>query len=633
MTASRRLPLFFAVLIGAVVWSADRASAGTGYNRVNLVSDLPGVAAHTDPNLKNPWGMAFTAASPFWVSDNLTGVATIYDGAGVAQALVVTIPPPGGGAPPSAPTGMVFNAAAGDFAGAHFIFATEDGTVAGWSIGTSAVLQVDNAASGAVYKGLALGNNGSGNFLYATNFNAGRVDVFDHNFTPVILPGAFTDPTLPSGFAPFGIQNIGGVLFVTYAKQDAGKRDPVPGPGNGFVDEFDPNGTFLRRFVSQGVLNSPWGLALAPGTFGDLSGDLLVGNFGDGTIHGFNPATGALVGTLNDGGSHPIVVEGLWGLLFGNGRTDAAQNELFFTAGIPGSGSVEDHGLFGKFTTIIPIPVASSDFDGDGLADKAVFRPGMGTFGAWYVKKSNGSGDLAVQWGASGDVPVAGNYAGDARADFAVFRPSDGTWYVRSAEGVSQPPVQWGASSDVPVPGQYGGDTRIDFAVWRPSNGTWYVRTAEAMLLPSVQWGTAGDIPVPGDYDGDAVTDMAVFRPSNGTWYVRFSGGGTAAIVWGASGDIPVAADFTGDGRADYGIFRPSTGTWYVKSSATLTELPSVAWGASGDVPLPAQMAGDGRADNVVWRPSNGNWYVRSAEGLFLPSVPWGASGDIPIAH
>ena len=355
MTPPRRLPVLFAVLIGTVVWSADRVSAGTGYNQVNLVSDGAALAAHIDPNLKNPWGVAFGPTGPFWVSDNRTGLATLYNGSGVPSALVVTIPPPGGGTPPSSPTGIVFNGTSG-FLGALFLFATEDGTISGWSSGTSAILRVDNSASGAVYKGLAPGNNGFGNFLYATNFSANRIDVFDTNFSPVLLGGTFTDPSIPAGFAPFGIQNISGFLFVTYAKQGPVTGDDVPGPGNGFVDVFNANGIFLKRLVSAGVLNSPWGVAQAPANFGDLSGALLVGNFGDGKINGFNPITGALLGTLNDGVGNPIVVQGLWGLLFGHGGEGGAPDELFFTAGIPGPDSIEDHGLFGKFTALLPAP-------------------------------------------------------------------------------------------------------------------------------------------------------------------------------------------------------------------------------------------------------------------------------------
>jgi uncharacterized protein (TIGR03118 family) len=326
--------------------------AGAQYVQNNLVSDLPGVATFTDPNLVNPWGLASSAGSPIWVSDNKTGVSTLYNGAGVAQAIVVTIPPPLGGSPPSAPTGVVFNGTA-SFGGSHFIFATEDGTISAWTSGTSAVLQVDNSPFGAVYKGLAIGNNGTTDLIYASNFNAGTVDVFNSSFAPASLPaGAFTDPNLPKGYAPFGIQNIGGQIFVTYAMQDAAKHDDVAGAGHGFVDVYNTNGVLLERLISRGALNSPWGLALAPSNFGPFSNDLLVGNFGDGMINVFDITSGAFLGQLDSSGS-PITIEGLWGLRFGNGGNGGATDQLFFSAGIPGpGGQTEDHGLFGDISAV-----------------------------------------------------------------------------------------------------------------------------------------------------------------------------------------------------------------------------------------------------------------------------------------
>lgn len=203
-----------------------------------------------------------------------------------------------------------------------------------------------------MYKGLALGNNGSGNFLYAANFFSGKIDVFDNTFAPAMLAGGFTDPNLPSGYAPFNIQNIGGKLYVTYAKQDAAKQDDVDGPGNGYVDTYDFNGQLIQRLVSNGPLNSPWGLALAPSTFGPLGGDLLVGNFGDGTINGFNPITGAFIGSLAGLQGQPIVIPGLWGLTFGNGGNGGDPNSLYLTAGIPGPGNLEDHGLFAQIQAV-----------------------------------------------------------------------------------------------------------------------------------------------------------------------------------------------------------------------------------------------------------------------------------------
>jgi uncharacterized protein (TIGR03118 family) len=338
--------------------SALPAFSGGIYSQTNLVSDIPGEALFTDPSLVNPWGLSDSATSPWWISDNGTGLSTLYSGTGAKVALTVTVPPPSGGTPPSAPTGQIFNTTS-DFsvggAASNFIFATEDGTISARTTGTTVTLEVDNSGSGAVYKGLALGNNGTANFLYAANFNSGNIDVFNASFAPTTLAGNFTDPTLPSGYAPFNVDNIGGVLYVTYALQDAAKHDDVAGLGNGYVDEFDTNGNFIGRLISNGPLDSPWGLALAPADFGTFSNDLLVGNFGNGMINAFNPSTGVLLGDLTDASGDPIVDQGLWGLAFGNGSGSGATNTLYFTAGIPGTGNVEDHGLFGDIV-VTPEP-------------------------------------------------------------------------------------------------------------------------------------------------------------------------------------------------------------------------------------------------------------------------------------
>jgi len=328
--------------------------AGAGYVVDKLVSDLPGVAATVDPNLVNPWGLTRTPTSPWWVSDNGTGVSTLYNSAGqpfpVGAPLVVTIPNPTGPLP-SAPTGLVFNGTP-SFGGARFIFSTEDGTIAARIAGTVAPVQA--IVPGAIYKGLAIGNNGVQDLLYATDFHGGKIDVFNSNFALTAVPGGFTDPNLPAGYAPFGIQNINGQLYVTYALQDAAKEDDVAGPGHGFVDIFNTDGVLQSRFASDATLNSPWGLALAPGNFGQFSNDLLIGNFGDGTISAFNLATSNFEGQLDNQDGSLLHIDGLWALQFGGGPGSAsgATNHLYFTAGLDD----ESHGLFG----FIAVPEPSS---------------------------------------------------------------------------------------------------------------------------------------------------------------------------------------------------------------------------------------------------------------------------------
>jgi uncharacterized protein (TIGR03118 family) len=349
------IALMLAVFSLTMVTLPAQATSIT-FKQVNLVSDIPGLALSTDSDLVNPWGISHSATSPFWVSDNGKGVSTLYNGAGAKQALVVTIPPPAGSPPGTTakPTGQVFNGTA-DFAvtngttsaPSRFIFATEDGTISGWNPTvdpTHAILAADNSASEAIYKGLAIGANASGNFLYAANFHGGTIDVFDMNFQQVQLAGSFSDPNIHRGFAPFNIQNLGGKLYVTYAKQDADGEDDVSGPGNGYVDIFDTNGNLLQRLASRGRLNSPWGLAFAPPSFGAFAGDLLVGNFGDGRINVVDPVSGEFLDQLRDANNRPITIDGLWGLLVGNGGNGGDVDKVYFTAGL----NDEANGLFGS---------------------------------------------------------------------------------------------------------------------------------------------------------------------------------------------------------------------------------------------------------------------------------------------
>lgn len=355
-------------------------SATNAYIQHNLVADTSGIADLTDPNLVNPWGIAISATSPFWISDNGTGLATIYSTSSSATVTIsatkVSIPPGAATGDKTGPvSGQVNNSTTvfvlANGTKASFIFCTEDGTISAWNGGTAATNEVDNSSKGAVYKGLALGGTATAPQLYVANFNAGTVEVYDGNFAPVTLAsGAFTDSQLPAGFAPFNIANINGKLYVAYAKQDAMKHDDVAGPGNGYIDVYDMNGGSLQRLVISGALNSPWGMAIAPANFGVFSNDLLVGNFGNGQINAYDPSAGTSLGALQNTNGNTISISGLWALQVGNGKSGGDTNAVYFTAG-PGG---EAHGLFGSLQAG-PVPAT-----GTPILNGADFAPGIAEY-------------------------------------------------------------------------------------------------------------------------------------------------------------------------------------------------------------------------------------------------------------
>ena len=339
-----------AILAGLVLAVPLPAQEHNSYTVTNLVSDQAGVAEHQDSSLVNAWGLTSAPTSPWWVADNGTDVATVYRADGTKVPLTVDVR--------NAPTGAVANTGTNfpvtngtSSAPARFIFSTEEGTILGWnpSISASAVLAA--TGPGAIYKGLAIASTTNGDFLYATDFHNRRIDVYDGSFNPVTADAAFVDTEIPDDYAPFGIQNVEGRIVVTYAQQDEEGEDDVAGQGHGFVDVFDATGTLLARIAEHGQLNSPWGIALAPSNFGAFSGDLLIGNFGDGRINAYEPKEDGsfeLVGPLRTSDHKRIVIDGLWALQFGKGAdANGPTNTLFFTAG-PDD---ESHGLFGTIVS------------------------------------------------------------------------------------------------------------------------------------------------------------------------------------------------------------------------------------------------------------------------------------------
>jgi len=374
-----------AVIVGASILGTAVGGQAEGFLETDLVAnkspltDSNGVvhkAPIQDPNLLNPWGLTTSPTSPFWVADNGAGVSTLYNTAGTRQSLVVSIPAPndplGNG---GTPTGAVFNIAASPLkafqisgvaadgktpitAPALFLFATEDGTILGWNpavnpVGdakpqsTHAIIAVDHSMGGAVYKGMAIATDVLGTpRLYVTNFHSGTVEVYDTGFAPATPLGAFADPHLPRNYAPFNIALVGGRLLVTFAVQDADKHDDVAGMGHGIVDTFDLGGQSFQRLIQHGQLNSPWGVAVAPVSFGTLAGSLLIGNFGNGHINAYNPTTGEFIDKLRDSGGQAIVIDGLWSLRVGNGGNGGKTDTVYFTAG-PND---EQDGLFGSLT-------------------------------------------------------------------------------------------------------------------------------------------------------------------------------------------------------------------------------------------------------------------------------------------
>jgi uncharacterized protein (TIGR03118 family) len=429
------------------------AQAGNSYTQSNLVSDGTVRAQQTDPNLINPWGIAIGQQTPFWINAAGTGLSEVYDEGG-NKKFVVTIPAATGSNSTGSPTGIAYNSSTGDFVlkqggPALFIFDSLDGTISGWNTSlTNAQKVVDNSASGAVYTGLAIENNGTANYILAANFAQNEIDVFDNEFARITLSGHFVDPNLPSGYAPFNVHVLNNQVYVMYDLQTPGGGPPTTGAGTGFVSVFDTNGNFLKRAISGGKLNAPWGIALAPSSFGVFGGDLLFGNFGDGTINAFDPATFTFKGQLQDANGKTIVNDRLWEILFGqNGTGDTST--LYFSAGV----NEEKGGLFGAINVTAPanagdfqigvsVPTLTLTQGASGTATISVM-PENGFKSAVSLSVSGLPAGLTFQFAPSSVTPTAGSAVSSilTLSPTTYTPPPPGPYSARSHAGSTVKPI------------------------------------------------------------------------------------------------------------------------------------------------------------------------------------------------